>query len=207
MPVGIVRVVRGNYEFLGKNFSIETGEFTLDGGDEINPLVDLEAVYSIRDADRNKIRILVSGRALDPEIKFYLNNEEIEETNAVSYIVFGRNLEQVSSGERQDLQSGQLLTQLAAAQLTKTLGKKLSLDVIEFQGRTESDAASSITVGRYISDHIFISIQQLIGGDNWETMESLRATLELELRDNIFMQFTKGDEKTTGFDLIWKYQK
>ncbi|MCA9732457.1 MAG: translocation/assembly module TamB domain-containing protein [Deferribacteres bacterium] len=207
MPVGAVQVVRGNYDFLGKSFKIEKGEFTLDGGDEVNPLVDLEAVYSIRDADRNKIRIVITGRALDPEIKFYLNTEEIEETNAVSYIVFGRNLEQVSSGERQDLQKGQLLTQLAAAQLTKTLGKKLSLDVIEFQGRSESDAASSITVGRYISDNIFISIQQLIGGDNWETMESLRATLELELRDNIFMQFTKGDEKTTGFDLIWKYQK
>ncbi|KAA3619874.1 MAG: AsmA family protein [Calditrichaeota bacterium] len=207
MPVGTMTVVRGSYDFLGKSFKIEQGEFILDGGEEINPLIDLEAIYSIRDEDRNEIRILVSGRALDPEITFYFNNEQIEESNAVSYIVFGRDLEQVSSGEKQDLQSGQLLTQLAAAQLTKNLGKKLSLDVIEFQGKTEADAASSITVGRYISDHIFISIQQLIGGENWETMESLRATLELELMNNIFMQFTKGDEKSTGFDLIWKYQK
>ena len=207
MPVGVVSVVRGSYDFLGKTFKIENGEFTLDGGDEINPLIELEAVYAIRDADHNKIRILVSGRVLDPQIKFYFNNEEIEESNAVSYIVFGRNLEQVSSGERQDLQSGQLLTQLAAAQLGKTLGKKLSLDVIEFQGKSGGDEASSITVGRYISNHIFISIQQLLGGDNWETMEGLRATLELELRKNIFMQFTKGDEKSTGFDLVWKYQK
>ncbi len=207
MPVGVVSVVRGSYDFLGKSFKIENGEFTFDGGDEINPLIKLEAVYSIRDADRNRIRIVVSGRVLDPKIKFYFNNEEIEESNAVSYIVFGRNLEQVSGGERRDLQSGQLLTQLAAAQLSKTLGKKLSLDVIEFQGKSEGDEASSITVGRYISDHIFISIQQLIGGENWETMAGLRATLELELRKNIFMQFTKGDEKSTGFDLIWKYQK
>ncbi len=217
MPFGTIQVIRGTYELYGRRFKIKSGSFTFDGGEEIDPLIDIEAEYVFRDAYRNSSLMLVhiTGRAYKPQVRFYLNDIEIAEVEAASYIIFGRNIEDLSQNERETLSgssSGEssafsLLTQLGAAQLSKTIGKRLNLDVIEFQGREES-GASSILVGRYLTNNIFISVQQQLDSRQWHNLWNATATMEIEVMRNLLLQLTKGStENTTGFDLIWKFQK
>ena len=217
MPFGSIQVIRGTYELYGRRFKIKSGSFTFDGGEEIDPLIDIEAEYVFRDAYRNSstMQVHITGRAYKPAVRFYLNDIEIAEVEAASYIIFGRNIEDLSQNERETLSGSSsnesnafsLLTQLGAAQLSKTIGKRLNLDVIEFQGREES-GASSILVGRYLTNNIFISVQQQLDSRQWHYLWNATATMEIEVMRNLLLQLTKGNtETTTGFDLIWKFQK
>ncbi len=219
-PFGDIRIVRGHYDLLGKRFKVNEGQLIFEGGQEINPRVILEAVYTFRTASREKkkLHLHVSGRAMSPEMKFTLDDTEIDEGDAISYIMFGRSLDELTYGQRKGLQeesgdgagakeiANQLAASMLSSQLTKTLGKQFNLDMVEVNAEDNWEGASFV-VGKYLTNDLFMIYQKGFGEtQDGEAVPEI-VTLEYEVIKNLFLQLIEGDSRSSGFDVIIKLEK
>ncbi len=216
---GTIDIVRGHYEMYRKRFDIKEGNLTFQGGVEINPDISLRAAYVFRTAAREKktLTLDASGKALNPALAFQLDGETISEGDAASYIVFGRSLEDLTYGQRNDLlksssqtQDGSLAKGVAAdllsRELSKALGNELALDVIEINARDNWQSASFV-VGKYLTNDLFVSYQRDIGEVENDDITPETVTLEYEITRRIFLQLIEGNSKESGFDLFFKFEK
>ncbi len=215
---GTIQIIRGFYDLYGKRFVIQKGSFSFDGGAEYNPEIDLAANHTLRTVDRQKktLSLEVTGKALTPKLKFTLDDNEISEGDAVSYLLLGRSLEELTHGQRSELnrqagfnpgsQAGNIMVGLVAGQLSKTIGRTLNLDVIEVKGE-ENWQQATFVVGKYLTNDLFLSYQKEFGFRQTNELQPDEITLEYELNRRIFLQLTKGSETTTGFDIILKFEK
>jgi autotransporter translocation and assembly factor TamB len=212
---GFVKTIRGNYTLYGRKFDLRDGVVTFQGGKEINPLLDITIKHIFRDINKQKreLAIALSGEASQPAIKFYLDSEELSEADAISYLLFGRSSDQISQGERSEV-AGQseaslaksLIAKQIGGQIASEIGKKLKLDVIEFSGGDNWKQAS-ILVGKYITNDLFLSYQKEFSLGQSKELVADKVSLEYEINKFLSLQATRGDEKSTGIDLFWKYQK
>jgi translocation and assembly module TamB len=208
---GPINVVRGNYELYGNKFTIEQGKLTFQGEKDMRPEISLDAVRNFRNAatkEKQVIRVSITGNLDAPTIAFQLDEQSLEERDALSYLLFGISFEDLTHDQQGEL-AGQgqlsnvargLLTGLVAKQITSSLARNLNLDVIEFQGGNEL-SESSVLVGKYLTDDLFLSYSRDFSAGNAQ-----KVSLEYEIARYLFLQAATSNEKDTGFDLIWKWE-
>jgi translocation and assembly module TamB len=210
---GPLRIMRGQYNLYGKRFTILQGSLLFQGGVEYNPEVSMQAQYVFRTADREKktLKLDVSGKAFSPVLQFMLDDNVIEEKDAIAYVMYGRSMEELTSGQQSGAGAAQAdLAKGAAAnmlsnQLSQTLGSKLGLDVVDISSQG-SLASATMTVGKYLTNNLFMSYQRSVGQTQGQEATPEIVTLEYELNKYLFLQLLQGDEKTSGVDFIFKYQ-
>jgi translocation and assembly module TamB len=213
---GPIRINRGHYDLFGRRFTIKDGSANFKGGAEINPDLKLEAEYVFRTSARKKryLRLYVSGDLKKPVLNFTLDDTEISEGDAISYIVFGRSIDELTSGQRNDVSggsegigvAGNLAANLLSSQLTKAVGGQFNLDYIEVKSDDQWESASFV-VGKYLTNDLFVSYEKLIGqSQNDDTAKEL-VTAEYELTEFLFFQLMGGQAKYNGFDVIFKFNK
>lgn len=210
---GTIDVVRGQYNMLGKVFVVESGTITFQGGEKMNPILNVDAKYSFRDSERNKreLNVSVTGELESLKIAFTYEGASISEGDAVSYILFGTSMDALASGQQESLSSGLDATDLAksaaasllSSQLTKVLGNTLNMDYIEFRSSGSFDNASFV-VGKYITNKLFVSYEQNIGNIQHDDIARYEMTMEYELFKFLFFQLTSSS-LTNGFDVIFKW--
>jgi translocation and assembly module TamB len=215
---GTIRILRGVYNLYGKRFRIQKGSFSFEGGAEYNPEIELVAEYVFRTINREKktLTLQATGKAMTPKLQFSLDDVPISEGDAVSYLLLGRSLEELTHGQRSELnqqagfdpgsQASNIMVGLVAGQLSKTIGKTLNLDVIEVKGE-ENWQQATFVVGKYLTNDLFLRYQKEFGFRQTNELQPDEITLEYEINRRIFLQLTKGSEKTTGFDVIFKIEK
>jgi|GEM_PF-757601 len=217
---GSISIMRGSYDLYSRRFEIQSGTLTFVGGEEFNPNLDLQAEHVFRGVDQQKrtLALNVSGQLFKPVLRFTLDGLEIAETDAVSYLIFGRSFDQLTQGEKTDLAQNQsqtpvssdamkqLLAGQIAGQLSNSLRNQLNLDVIEFRG-DQNWRQATIVVGKYITNDLFISYSREFNFNRSNEVVPEQVTLEYEVLRSLHLQATKGDEKTTGLDVIWKWEK
>ncbi len=214
---GSIKTVRGTYDLYGKRFDLQKGNFHFQGGATLDPEIDIEAKHLFRGLEGNKddLRLFITGRMLAPNLRFTLNGNAIEETDAISYLVFGRAFDQLTQGEKTNLAqqpvalggstfSAALASQVLG-QISSTLQNRLNLDVIEFQGEQNWRQATFI-VGKYITNDLFLSYQRRFNFGRFNEAVPEQVAIEYEITRFLFLQAIKGDEKTSGFDLLWKFE-
>jgi translocation and assembly module TamB len=214
---GSVSLNRGYYQFFGKRFNIEEGTVSFTGHELDNPAIDLKANYAFRNAlgDKKTITLQMGGNLQSPEIQFYLDDAEILEHEAISYIVFGRTIDEMSSSEEAVV--GSMIQENATAmgygmltnQISNMLAQQLRLDMMEIKqaGAAEDWQQASITIGRYIGNNIFISYENSFDFSDLKALDSQKINVEYQLNKNIFFNTTQGSTNQNGFDVIFKWQK
>jgi len=208
---GTVDVVRGQYDLMGKTFIIDKGNITFQGGEKIMPQLDIIASYSFRNAQRQeqKLTANIAGDAEEPRIEFTLDGNAINEGDAISYILFGRSLDELSLAQQDNMQgsgsmAGNALASVLSAQLTKFLGDKLNVDYIEINSSGSFDNAT-MEVGKYLTNDLFISYEQRIGQSNEDDLSNYEVKLEYEIFRFLFLQLNNSD-RDSGFDVIIKVE-
>lgn len=209
---GSVNTLRGFYIFYGKRFRIESGEILFTGGREIDPLLSLRAVYSFRGADmtRKNLRLILSGTLDQMDIAFELNNQPIEETDAIAYIILGRSFDELTHGERNEVSNqalviGGFLAHRLTDRITTVVGDTFRFDLIEFR----SDTATSqigVEVGKYLTDNLFFSYKRDFSFSDTQEQASEEILVEYAISRFLYLQALKGDSKATGLDLIWRFK-
>jgi translocation and assembly module TamB len=212
---GFLNLIRGSYTLYGRKFDVRNGTVTFQGGLDFNPLLDVSIHHIFRDMNkhRRELEIFLSGNVMQPGITFFIDSTEITETDAISYLLFGKSSEQISQGERSEVagqSEGSLAKSMIArqigGQIASEIGRTLKLDVIEFSGGSDWKNAS-ILFGKYITHNLFLSYQRELSLSQSKEFVPDRISLEYEINKFLSLQATQGDEKSTGIDFFWKYRK
>lgn len=208
---GNLGVNRGFYNLFGRKLSIVRGDMAFQGGSTIDPSLDLEAQYVFRTADRTK-RILhakVGGKLSLPEVDFSLDGQYVSNSDAVGYLVFGKPMTELGMNSQQSVGSLSMtnaVSGLFTSELTKVLGNKLNLDVVEIEAGDNWQNASFV-VGKYLSNNLFVIYQRAFGKAAESELASESVILEYELNPHLFFRLESGERKKSGLDVIIKFEQ
>ena len=211
---GQVNVERGHYDIFGKRFELTKGEVTFRGREEFNPLIDFIAEYSFRSAQREKeyIRLAVQGELQNPQYQFYFNDVTISETEAVSYVLFGRSQEELSFSQQSDMAAGAqgevtmgIVSNIVSDRLARSFGDDLKLDIIEVNARDNWKSATFL-VGKYITEDLFLTYERSFGETDENILKPETISLEYQVTRSFYLQLIHGDTKVSGFDMFFKVE-
>ncbi len=209
---GNVDVVRGQYDLFGRTFKITDGSLTFQGGEEISPNLNIDAEYTFRNAERaeQKLTVQITGSAQSPEVSFLLDGQSINEGDALSYILFGKSMDELSLDQQENVQSagGGSLAEKAAAsvlssQITNFLSDKLNVDYIEVKSNGSFDNAT-VVVGKYITNDLFVSYEKRFGETDEKDIAKYEVRLEYELFPFLFFELNNSTYDS-GFDITVKF--
>jgi translocation and assembly module TamB len=206
---GRINVVRGQYKILGKTFKIDEGTITFQGGEELMPRLNIKAVYAFRSPEKveMELTVQVSGTASQPEVNFTLDGSPVSEGDALSYILFGVAMNELSIAQQENVSgagqiAGSAAMSVLSSQLTELLGDKLDVDYIELKGDGDFENAT-VVVGKYITNDLFVSYEQRFGETDEKDISKYEVKLEYELFRFLFFQLNNSSSDS-GFDVIIK---
>ncbi|MGH8183588.1 MAG: translocation/assembly module TamB domain-containing protein [Rhodanobacteraceae bacterium] len=182
---GEIRVA-GKYQAYGQDLSIGRGRLLFAGTRLDDPGLDIRAVRNIRNQNIT-VGLQIHGTAQRPILTVF-SDPAMEQAEALSYLVTGRPLNALKSGEGDTLNTAaQALGGLAGDRLAKSIGSRLGLEA----GVSSSEAlgGSAFTAGKYLSPRLFLSYG--VGLFAPGQVITLRYTL------NRFLQF-EAENATTG---------
>lgn len=198
---GTINTVRGTYETLGKLFRIKEGRVSFSGTENINPFLDITALYRVSSA---QIFVNISGTADKPVLKLS-SDPPMSETDIVSYIVFGAPSDRIGSSNRASIQGAAagVAGGIAAAQLEKLLGSKFSLDVISVGGGT---SGPQVEVGKYLTQDLYIAYERATTQSLLDstTITENRVLLEYTVFKNVTINGDVGGENP-GIDVFYNF--
>lgn len=88
---GWVRLRRGWLEFFGRRFNLQRGSMVFDGTTDLDPDVDLVAVYTLPGQNDHNVTVAVTGSASDPQIAFSSNDPAAtDQSSIIALLVTGR---------------------------------------------------------------------------------------------------------------------
>ncbi|MEL6364258.1 MAG: translocation/assembly module TamB domain-containing protein [Pseudomonadota bacterium] len=176
---GSLNIRQGSLTFAGRRFDITEGEVAFSAIAGLDPTLNIRAEYEAED-DVTAI-ISVTGRSSSPSIELSAIPTQPDE-DVMAYVLFGKPARELT--ETEALQIAFALAQLAAvgplggSGFTDKLRRSFGLD--QFSVAAGEDAASSsLTVGKYVADGVFLSATQDLAGEN------AALVLDIELTDRI----------------------
>jgi len=194
---GKLEVKKGTYAAYGVSLDIEKGNILFAGGALDEPTLD---VVAMREVDEIKAGVRIGGTPRALTVKLY-SEPTLQDTDILSYIVFGEPLSA-------DVSQTTLLSTAAAALLSTQGGggpglqdkvlKRLGVDKVEVALPEGTMESSVVTVGKYLSPDLYISLGQSV----FSGFEQLQ--LRYDLDDKWQVESTMGDE--SAVDLYYKIE-
>ena len=209
---GFVKVYRGTFIVYGKRFDVVEGRLDFQGGTSFVPSITMEIAYSLRrpDGQQEDLILRLRGDALTPELDFSLNNEPLTDADAMSYIIFGRSLAELSQSQKSsitqstsDLAAG-VAASLMTSQLSSTVGEALGLDVIELTVRDNWKTAS-FTAGKYLTNRLYMRYTRNLESTSANETSTDEVALEYQFLPFLSVQVIQGTSRSTGYDLIFRF--
>jgi|GEM_PF-4813388 len=194
---GRIESVRGTYKFYGKEFIIRRALIQFQGLPEINPLLDMETVYRIRETN---IYILITGTRKAPLVRLQSDDKSLSQDKIISLLVFGQPLENLNQREAASLQGEAfaLLGRVVATQVLGIFGEKLPVDTVQI--RASKEGTSTLEVGKYLTRNIFVSFGKEFGQEKG----SEQIVVEYYLYSNLTLAAEIRSDQNSSVDLIWK---
>lgn len=146
---GTVEMVNASYKSYGQDLTVRKGRFTFNGPTD-DPWLDVEASRLSKSRDVTAV-LSLTGPLSQPKTKIY-TEPELPETEALSYLITGNSLSQLSKAEGNQVASAAI--SYGAGQLT-WLTEKLGIQnfAVE-QGQTLQDTL--VTAGRYLTPDFYV---------------------------------------------------
>ena len=148
-------VVNGTYKAYGQDLTIEQGRLLFAGTPVDNPGLDLRATRAFTDPDVT-VGLQVRGTAQVPILTVF-SDPAMEQSDALSYLVAGKPLNQLKSGEGDAVGSAARALGTAGGDLlAKSVGRKMGLDDVGVADSTAVGGAA-LTIGKYLSPRLYLS--------------------------------------------------
>ncbi len=205
MITGMLASVRGTFALLGKQFALSKGEVSFSGSTPPNPLLDIQFSY---EAPNITALASIGGTASSPVLSFS-SQPALPQDEVVAQILFGQSTG--SLGRMEAIQLAAELASLAGFGRGKggvmgELRESLGFDVLRFgsmqeggqrrrttgragllqpnqNGTTEeSESIPALEVGKYITDDIYVGLEQGMNGD------ATGVRIEIELTPSLNLQ-------------------
>ena len=215
---GELSSVRGTLDLLGKTFTLAVGRIILDGQQPPNPALDIVLRYAMP--------TLVAEAALSGSVdrpRLTLSSQPaLPQDEVVAHVLFGTSVAALNSA--QALQLAASVAALAGfgdggAGLLNTARRVLGVDVLrvgagngrgaqrygsnrlglvrDSRGGGEAENAGSLEAGKYLSDKVYLGVEQGLGPD------SGAVRMEVELTPNISLE-ARTSSKAADIGVNWK---
>lgn len=184
---GTVRV-SGKYKAYGQDLTIQEGELLYANTPLDNPRLRIEATRTVEDVVAG---LRVRGSAQNPELTVF-SDPPMGQANALSYIVAGKPLDEIGSGEGEGDAVQAATRSLGAAAgglLAKNVGRRLGADELSVKD-DEMIGGAALTVGQYLSPRVYLSY----GVGLFEPGEVV--TLRYKINSDLSVQAQRGPEDT-----------
>jgi translocation and assembly module TamB len=154
---GRADLVRGDYDFAGRNFRLEHGVIRFRGESPPDPLLDIRAEAQVQGLDA---RVLVQGTGLRPEITF-ASTPQLPQDELLSRILFGTSITNLSAPEALQLASAVAALQSGSGTLDpiNALRRAVGLDRLRIvPADVATGQKTAVAAGKYITRKLFVEV-------------------------------------------------
>lgn len=150
---GEINIPEGRYRAYGQRLDITDGRLLFSGGPLTNPGLDIRAV---RVTGNVTAGIKARGSLNQPVLELF-SIPAMGETDALSYLLLGRPMENTSDEEGATMAKAALALGLAGGdKFARLIGDRFGLDEMRVESSDGGDQAS-LVMGRYLSPKLYIS--------------------------------------------------
>jgi translocation and assembly module TamB len=124
----------------------------------------------------------------------------------VTLLVVGKTTDRLTASERTGLSSHaqQIVGNVAAGELEQLLAKPLGFDTLDIQ-TGDRLGSSKVSVGRYITQDIFLSYEQQLGDAKGSgTKEGTRVGLEYSINRYLKVKGSSSNTGDSALDILWR---
>ena len=198
---GEARVLRGNVEVIGREFTVSRGSDARFAGPPAQPYVNVSALH-VNAREQVKITVSVSGKGTDLAIKAS-SEPPMPESDIYAVLATGRrNLKTSGGATLSPGQAASVVGQLAASQLKTVIAKKLPIDVFNFD-TTDNFEKVKLDVGKYLSDVVYLGGSVDIGAKRERGENVWAGRIELQVTKSVSLEAYAGDALSFGADAMW----
>jgi translocation and assembly module TamB len=154
---GRADLIRGDYEFAGRNFRLDRGVIRFRGESPPDPLLDIRAEAQVQGLDAS---ILVSGTGLKPEIRF-ASVPQLPQDELLSRILFGTSITNLSAPEALQLASAVAALRSGSGNLDpiNALRRAVGLDRLRIlPADVATGQKTAVSAGKYITRKLFVEV-------------------------------------------------
>jgi len=154
---GRADLLRGDYDFAGRNFRLDHGIIRFRGESPPDPQLDIRAEAQVQGLDA---RVLVQGTGLKPEITF-ASSPALPQDELLSRILFGTSITNLSAPEALQLASAVAALQSGSGSLDpiNALRRAVGLDRLRVvPGDVATGQKTSIAAGKYVTRKLFAEV-------------------------------------------------
>ena len=187
---------RGTLDIIGRRFTLTTGSVELVPEDHGDPRFNVVAAIDSGDVNG---QMEVSGRMSAPQLKV-TTVPPLPEDEALARLMFGKGTGSLSGIEALQLAS-------AISEITGTTGggsgvldsfrNTLGVDVLDVG--TDSDGNMTVGAGRYLSDGVYVGVEQ------GASANSSGVVVNIELTDNLNLETEAGADSSGRVGVDWKW--
>jgi translocation and assembly module TamB len=154
---GRADLVRGDYDFAGRNFKLDRGVIRFRGESPPDPQLDIHAQAQVQGLDAS---VLVQGTGLKPENTF-ASTPPMPQDELPSRILFGTSITNLSAPEALQLASAVAALQSGSGSLDpiNALRRAIGLDRLRVvPADVATGQKTSIAAGKYITRKLFVEV-------------------------------------------------
>ncbi|WP_294122622.1 translocation/assembly module TamB domain-containing protein [Sphingomonas sp.] len=154
---GRADLVRGDYEFAGRNFRLDRGVIRFRGESPPDPLLDIKAEAQMQGLDAS---ILVGGTGLKPEITF-ASVPQLPQDELLSRLLFGTSITNLSAPEALQLASAVAALRSGSGNLDpiNALRRAVGLDRLRIlPADVATGQKTALSAGKYITRKLFVEV-------------------------------------------------
>ena len=150
---GDINVPEGRYKAYGQNLEIEQGRLLFTGGPVVNPGLDIRAIRRVNEVTAG---LRAKGTLNQPQIELF-TIPAMGQTDALSYLLLGRPIENASNDEGSMMAKAALALSLSGGdRVARSLADRFGLDEMRVESNNSGDQAS-LVIGRYLSPKLYVS--------------------------------------------------
>jgi|GEM_PF-625113 len=154
---GRLDLVRGTYEFSGRDFDLDRGQIILRGETPPDPILDIVATHAL---DNVTVMIEIRGTARKPEVSF-TSTPRLPQEEVLSRLLFGASVPNLSATEA--VQLGAALAALregnADLNIIGRVGKAVGIDRLRVMpGDQDKGIGTVFSGGKYITNKIYLEV-------------------------------------------------
>ncbi len=190
---GVLTLPEGEFKNFGQQLDIESGQLIFSGPVN-NPRFDVRAS---RDIDEIEAGIWLTGSARQPKSELY-SSPAMSDADVLSYLLTGKPVSEVGSGEGASLEASALTLGLRQALPTlQKLGGELGLSDVEIESGP-AGGSGSIAAGKRINDRLYIKYRYgLVGAVG-------QFVIEYSLTDRLNLEAGSGETSSVDLTYNWK---
>ena len=154
---GRADLVRGDFDFAGRNFRLDRGIIRFRGESPPDPQLDIRAEAQVQGLDAS---VLVQGTGLKPEITF-ASVPALPQDELLSRILFGTSITNLSAPEALQLASAVAALQSGSGSLDpiNALRRAIGLDRLRIvPADVATGQKTAIAAGKYITRKLFVEV-------------------------------------------------